>query len=122
MTGVHGLVYVLAGAVVVIVSLALGLENEQGFVLFFYIAVVFMAYGALKVLWKAWQHHSVHAATKKTMHKHLSKAQQEIAKKHPSFKGPHPSHQRKGQRFCWSCGSHVTPEDRFCPKCGARLQ
>lgn len=119
MAGVHGLVYVMAGAIVVVASLALGLEDQQGFVFLFYVALAALAYGMLKVIFGAWKYHSMHKRTARTMEKHLGKAHEEISKKHPSFKDP--QHHRKGQRFCWSCGSRVTPEDRFCAKCGARL-
>lgn len=110
MAGVHPLVYVAAGAVVIGVSLALGEE----FKLFFYAGVGAMVFGTISAFIGGMQYHNA----QKTLEKENQAAKQDVAKKYPEYAR---QQMRMTVKFCNRCGMQAPLQANFCMKCGTRV-
>jgi ribosomal protein L40E len=110
MASVHPLIYVAAGAIVSITSLALG----QEFTLFFYIGAAALVFGALSTFIGAMQYHNA----KKTLEKGNQKTQAEIARKYPEFAQ---KQMRMNVKYCNRCGMQSHLQANFCQRCGSRV-
>ena len=100
MTKIHGLAYLILGLLIGGFSYYINNKNKSNaFALFFYIGIIFVMIGIIKLLAKVVQKKAV----KKTeIHNH-------------AHQRPTPTSQ---VRFCGHCGASLRQHDHFCPMCG----
>jgi ribosomal protein L40E len=110
MAGVHPLVYVGAGAIVSLVSLALGKE----FTLFFYVGLCALVFGAIAAFIGGMQYHNA----QKMVEKGQQKAQSDVAKKYPDYAQ---QQMRMNVKYCNRCGMQSHLQANFCQRCGSRV-
>jgi ribosomal protein S27AE len=110
MAGVNPLVYVAAGAVVSITSLALGKE----FTLFFYAGIAALIFGALSGFMGAMQYHGA----KKAVEKGNQRTQQEVLRKYPDYAK---QQMKMNAKYCNRCGMQSHLHANFCARCGFRV-
>lgn len=126
MAKIHGLVYLIIGAFVSLVSWRVSFENLQ---LFFYIGLVFVAVGIMKLF--------ISAVKKSTLDEQKpAQPKQQNAAAHQAHMHPqhhpqqhhqnapvahHAQHQQHHYKYCPRCRNVVRSHDVFCPRCGARV-
>ena len=132
MAQVPGIVYVLVGALVTVVSLLIGKE----LVVFFYVGIGFLVFGTVVSFIGAINYHNA----RNVPEKHAKNAQTEIARRYPQYAqqyanprqqprqaqaGRPPEMQRHPQqqvyRMCMRCRTPAFPQDRFCRRFGIQL-
>lgn len=101
MAKIHGLVYIVVGLFVSILSLKL---NYQRFIVFFYAGLVFIVFGVIKLIFNLIKSKS--NKTKDVHHK-IEHKQQIRSQQH--------------FRYCPKCRNIMKLHDRFCSRCGFRI-
>lgn len=109
MARIHGLVYLLTGIGVVVIS---WLVNMLKFRVFIYVGFVMIIVGAVKLFFS-----NVSAQQKHDIPRHLKQQQPHERQGKPSAHQL-PPHEIKR---CLRCTNVLNPNDRFCNKCGARV-
>ena len=112
MTKIHGLVYILIGAFVSIMSWRL---NQEKLLFFYYAGYFFIFVGILKLIFN-WMKNR---AEKPKVH-----AQQVQHKPAPQMNHPMNKlhHQARHQiKYCHNCGTQLRLHHKFCARCGARV-
>lgn len=100
MTTIHGIAYIFLGMIVSGISYFLDKRNNNNsFVLFFYLGIVFIIVGILK-LW-----------IKYIQSKPDKQQNAQLHFQHPQ------SHQSQ-RKICNHCGFNLRHTDHFCPMCG----
>ena len=95
MAEIHGLVYLIGGIVLAIVSFILNGNSWEGnFILFFFLGIVGVIIGLFKLISK---------------------------KKEEHHKRPQHNVQQGIVGYCHSCGSALGHLQQFCHRCGARI-
>ncbi len=125
MAKIHGLIFILIGAIITLISYFMGMY------FFMFFGGLFMLWGILKLLYsrltrqkagtmyrtQAQHHsHSVHNTT----HPHHHAAPQHGQHMHHSQQHPQHvmQHREPYNRLCTVCGTTLRPADRYCPGCG----
>jgi len=94
MARIHGVFYITAGIIVSIASFYINKsQGKKSFLLFFYVGILMIVFGLIKVI-----------LLRKKGEKHPK-----VTKK-PAF-----------SRYCTYCGNMAQAFDNFCSKCGNRL-
>ena len=98
MAKIHGLVYLLVGLLVSFLSWKL---NYEKLMFFFYIGLIFVFIGVIKLITGL-----------------MKKKNNEVDahKKHGKMPQAH-----RQVKYCHQCGSALSPHHRFCSRCGARI-
>ena len=102
MAKIHGAVYIVVGLFVSVLS---RLMNYQKLIFFFYLGLVFVGVGAVKLILKS-------KATETTDVKLQSQAH--TAGHHPQLHNTQNFHHKR----CGKCGSIMRISDRYCSRCG----
>ncbi len=103
MAKIHGLIYIIAGLFVSIVSWRL---NYDDLIFFFYIGLLFILVGVGKIAFKLIKNR----ASKKELTHHKTPIHNLSAQQQTSH-----------LKHCHSCGNVLRIHDRFCNRCGARV-
>ena len=96
MAKIHGLLYVIVGLFVSIMSWKL---DYQKLIFFFYAGLIFILFGVIKLIFN--------------LVKNKANKSEEI-----HFKS---QHQTQRFKYCAKCGSPSRLQDKFCRKCGVRI-
>lgn len=134
MAQIPGIVYVLVGALVTVVSLLAGKE----LVVFFYVGIGFLVFGTVVSFIGAVAYHNA----RKVPGKRAGNAREALARKYPQpqyaqqYANPRQQPrqaqaglaqqvQRQPQqqmyRMCMRCRTPAFPQDQFCRRCGSRI-
>lgn len=101
MAKIHGLIYIIVGLFISILSWKL---TYQKFILFFYIGLIFVLVGAIKIILNFLK----------------NKSQNKLQSAHQKM--PYQLQQKhlQAQKFrrCHKCGNIMKLNDRFCSRCG----
>lgn len=104
MVSIHGIVYLIVGVVVIVVS-----RTVNGMHSFFYVGVTFVAIGIAKLIFR-----------------YITREKKEkIIDKTPMKVPQYPQQQRYAQQQayrCQRCGAHMGALFNFCSQCGARVR
>jgi len=136
MTKIHGIAYILVGAIVSFVSWKINFNN---LIIFFYAGIAFGVIGLFKIFIdlarknedskkqaNEKQHHIRHAGGQNAQNMRNSaniqshpRAQSATHVQQHNQKQAHPHNQTKQQyKRCQNCGNTVRMHDNFCPNCG----
>jgi ribosomal protein L32 len=105
MAKIHGIVYILIGAFVSIMSWRL---NQEKLLFFYYAGYFFIFVGVLKLIFNLIKNKAEKPKT------HISASH---AAQHRPVVKPHTMQQIK---YCHNCGTPLRLHHKFCIKCGAR--
>ena len=112
---IHGLVYIVVGAFLIVFSYYISSINEnidvQKFMLFIWFGVVFVVVGLVKMIATALSQPKI---AKENFPHHQAKSRQNV-------QSGNVQHQGSLVKFCSKCGSAVRHFDNFCYKCGNRM-
>lgn len=97
MAKIHGLVYILVGLFVSILSWRL---NYEKLVFFFYFGWIFIFVGVLKLIFNLIKNRTI---KKETVHHKIK----------------HHQPQKSNVKYCHNCGAALRQQARFCARCGA---
>jgi hypothetical protein len=118
MADIHGFIFIGIGLFVAVFSKIIDTQtNGDSFTVFFFIGIIMMVYGGLKMfIFKG------------------KKPEKKVLKKHPSYyyapqkpqaqqpSQPRPQTSTQQFRYCPNCGTPVAQNAYFCYKCGGRVR
>ena len=95
MAKIHGLVYIATGLLVSVLSYKL---DYQKFIYFFYIGLIFVFIGAVKIIFGLIKRKTSRTGKQIKLH-----------------------HQAQNIKYCTKCGNALRLHDMFCGRCGNRI-
>ena len=108
MTKIHGIVYIIIGILVLIVS-----TTNEKFIVFYYVALVFIIFGAVKLAINIIKKKmGVNDIVKPKPHQRSLIQQQHKVQQ---------AHQAQHFKKCIRCGNVIRIHDKFCGRCGFRI-
>lgn len=119
MAKIHGLVYILIGAFVSIMSWKL---NQEKLLFFYYVGYFFIFVGVLKLIFNMIKSKAEKPKANVQAQPHKPpQLRQSVPKQphHPASKHPQAFHQQI--KYCHNCRTALRLHNKFCSNCGARV-
>ena len=117
MAKIHGIVYIIIGIIVTVIS-----STSDKLIVFFYVGSVFILIGVIK-LFVNYTKKKMGIKEKPSYKKHYEALKQKHQMQQHLAKQPaqHQTQPKQHYKRCMNCGNIARIHDRFCSKCGARV-